>query len=313
MPRPGPRPYECIRRAWHSDKFQPMRGSIIQEIFRVVSEIHTSTTKKNKEWQEKLPIVVLKAEEIMYSKANSEGEYKDLNTLLDRLNEAIDTIIRREENHETGDSLQPCIEAALVLGCTPRKATRSQRNSNPRCYLSPNAQEEPTSSLPYTDSSSPLQPSISQNPTSTPRFVSSYSNRLSSEFNSHYDNPSTSHEFSHSSHHLSPPGNPQSFPAEILPLSPNYGIYPLYYPSIRHYTDLPTGLQARQSSNSNTVVLVGTPVVEIPSIQSALEPTEKCLLQNLFLPDAAVNVSNRINQPDLRGALEAECDLSLRL
>ena len=41
-------------------------------LIRVVNEAHRSTTKKNKEWQEKLPVVVLKAEEIMYSKANSE-------------------------------------------------------------------------------------------------------------------------------------------------------------------------------------------------------------------------------------------------
>lgn len=34
MPRPGPRPYDCIRRAWHSDRHQPMRGLLIQEIFR---------------------------------------------------------------------------------------------------------------------------------------------------------------------------------------------------------------------------------------------------------------------------------------
>lgn len=39
---------------------------------RLVHENHCAATKKNKEWQEKLPIVVLKAEEIMYSKANSE-------------------------------------------------------------------------------------------------------------------------------------------------------------------------------------------------------------------------------------------------
>lgn len=37
-----------------------------------MNESHSSATKKNKEWQEKLPIVVLKAEEIMYFKANSE-------------------------------------------------------------------------------------------------------------------------------------------------------------------------------------------------------------------------------------------------
>ena len=41
-------------------------------LIRVVTDTHSSATKKNREWQEKLPIVVLKAEEIMYSKANSE-------------------------------------------------------------------------------------------------------------------------------------------------------------------------------------------------------------------------------------------------
>lgn len=41
-------------------------------LIRVADEFHSTQTKKNKEWQEKLPIVVLKAEEILYSKANSE-------------------------------------------------------------------------------------------------------------------------------------------------------------------------------------------------------------------------------------------------
>ncbi|CAM8950054.1 unnamed protein product [Rhodiola kirilowii] len=141
MPRPGPRPYECVRRAWHSERHQPIRGSLIQEIFRVVSEIHSSKTKRNKEWQEKLPIVVLKAEEIMYSKANSEAEYMDFQTLWDRANDAINTVIRRDDSEETGDLLQPCIEAALHLGCIPRRASRSQRDNDPRCYLSPNPQE----------------------------------------------------------------------------------------------------------------------------------------------------------------------------
>ncbi|XP_010525953.1 PREDICTED: uncharacterized protein LOC104803655 [Tarenaya hassleriana] len=141
MPRPGPRPYECIRRVWHSDRHQPMRGLLIQEIFRIVCEIHSPATKKNKEWQEKLPVVVLKAEEIMYSKANSETEYIDMNTLLDRTTDAINTIIRLDETTETGEYLQPCIEAALHLGCTPRRASRSQRNIDPRCYL----RQEPNS------------------------------------------------------------------------------------------------------------------------------------------------------------------------
>ncbi|KAE8664288.1 putative clathrin assembly protein [Hibiscus syriacus] len=141
MPRPGPRPYVCERRAWHSDRHQPMRGSLIQEIFRVVNEIHSSAIKKNREWQEKLPAVVLKAEEIMYSKANSEAEYMDLKTLGDRTNDAINTIIRRDESTETGELLLPCIEAALNLGCKPRRILRSQRNCNLRCYLNPVPQE----------------------------------------------------------------------------------------------------------------------------------------------------------------------------
>lgn len=41
-------------------------------LIRVVNGRHSSATKGNREWQEKLPIVVFKAEEIMYSKANSE-------------------------------------------------------------------------------------------------------------------------------------------------------------------------------------------------------------------------------------------------
>ncbi|MFS8008159.1 putative cinnamyl-alcohol dehydrogenase [Helianthus anomalus] len=62
-------------------------------ITRVVNEINSSATRKNKEWQDKLPNVVLKAEEIMYSKANSEAEYMDLETLWDRANDANNTII----------------------------------------------------------------------------------------------------------------------------------------------------------------------------------------------------------------------------
>ncbi|GAB2275485.1 hypothetical protein Dimus_010243 [Dionaea muscipula] len=135
MPRPGPRPYECIRRAWHTEKHQPIRGSLIQEIFRIAHEIHSPATKKNKEWQEKLPTVVLKAEEIMYSKANSEAEYMDPKTLRDRVNDAINTIIRRDDSStENEEFLQPCIEAALNLGCYyPR---RSEKYNSPSCYLS---------------------------------------------------------------------------------------------------------------------------------------------------------------------------------
>ncbi|XP_042452213.1 uncharacterized protein LOC122036856 [Zingiber officinale] len=152
MPRPGPRPYECVKRAWHSDRHKPIRGSLIQEIFRLANDMHSAATRKNKEWQEKLPIVVLKVEEIMYSKANSEAEYGDLKTLVDRVTDAIDTIIRKEDSPEIGDFLQPCIEAALNLGCVPRRVSKSQHRSNPMCYLSPNASDVRPSSLKTSDS-----------------------------------------------------------------------------------------------------------------------------------------------------------------
>ncbi|KAK4781274.1 hypothetical protein SAY87_017380 [Trapa incisa] len=141
MTRPGPRPYECVRRAWHSERHQSLRGSIIQQIFRLVTKAHSSATKNNREWGEKLPVVVLRAEEIMYSKANSQAEYMNIETLWERLNDAIDTIIRRDQSSETGDLLPPCVEAALYLGCAPMRASRRQSNS--RVYLTPKGQDSP--------------------------------------------------------------------------------------------------------------------------------------------------------------------------
>uniref|UniRef100_A0A6N2N0B2 Uncharacterized protein n=1 Tax=Salix viminalis TaxID=40686 RepID=A0A6N2N0B2_SALVM len=95
MPRPGPRPYECVRRAWHSDRHKPIRGSMIGQILRMAYDTHSAATKGNREWQDKLLLVVCKAEEIMYSKANSEAEYVSQDTLWDRVNDAINTIIRK--------------------------------------------------------------------------------------------------------------------------------------------------------------------------------------------------------------------------
>ncbi|KAH7433317.1 hypothetical protein KP509_07G063600 [Ceratopteris richardii] len=132
MPRPGPRPYECVRRAWHSDTHQPLRGTLIREIFRLVHLLHSTSTRRNKEWQEKLPIVVLRAEEILYSKANSEGEYADVETLRSRLDDAMNTLIRREEGEEEGVYLMPCVEAALSLGCSAKRGQRGHRNGSSR-------------------------------------------------------------------------------------------------------------------------------------------------------------------------------------
>jgi len=42
----------------------------------------------------------------------------DLTTLLERTNDAIDTIIRRDEHTETGEYLRPCIEGSILLYST---------------------------------------------------------------------------------------------------------------------------------------------------------------------------------------------------
>uniref|UniRef100_A0A7N0T9E0 Histone acetyltransferase n=2 Tax=Kalanchoe fedtschenkoi TaxID=63787 RepID=A0A7N0T9E0_KALFE len=261
MPRPGPRPYECVRRAWHSERHQPIRGSLIQELFRVVSEIHSPATKRNKEWQDKLPIVVLKAEEIMYSKATSEADYMDLNTLWDRANDAINTIIRRDDTEETGDLLQPCIEAALHLGCIPRRASRSERNNDPRCYLSPNPQE------PMSCCHSNLKSSIS-----SAHYMAMYSDmvkRVALSL-SQLDAAPDKIPYKNFPLHFPPQTNP-SQPVAHETCSASVGghsVYPLYYwsclkgddPQLRCNT-LPTKAMTHATDNiSHPVSIMDTPI-----------------------------------------------------
>ncbi|CAI9758946.1 unnamed protein product [Fraxinus pennsylvanica] len=233
MPRPGPRPYECVRRAWHSHRHQPMRGLIIRQIFRLVHENHCPATKKNKEWQEKLPVVVLKAEEIMYSKANSEAEYTDLETLWDRANDAIDTIIRKDESTETGELLPPCVEAALNLGCVAVRASRSQMQNNPRSYLRPTVQESCDVSPKVLDDNSSERPSNiwplhSANISPLKKFSTAESPGLVLESGGCVT-PNINNPIALSSEKLPSPANNQIPPADSNTLS-NFGsVYPLYY------------------------------------------------------------------------------------
>ncbi|KAK1259263.1 hypothetical protein QJS04_geneDACA005645 [Acorus gramineus] len=130
MPRPGPRPYECVRRAWHSERHQPMRGTLIQELFRIVGDAHSVDTRSNREWQEKLPVVVLRAEEILYSKANSETEYMELGTLWERANDAIDTIIRRDD-----DAAAASDSSGSESGLPPQKGLSQPAPQQPELLL----------------------------------------------------------------------------------------------------------------------------------------------------------------------------------
>ncbi|XP_044472529.1 uncharacterized protein LOC123201133 [Mangifera indica] len=317
MPRPGPRPYECVRRAWHSERHQPMRGSIIQQIFRVVHESHSSQTRKNREWQQKLPLVVLKAEEIMYSKANSEAEYTNLDTLWDRVNDAINTIIRRDESTETGELLPPCVEAALNLGCIPVRASRSQRHSNPRTYLNLRPQESPSMPPRLVDRAVDEQcPKLSAlHSGSSLNFAKSSTNLSStysvSQSNCHVignDNLAAPHSYSS---FTIPPGHNRMMTEETNNPMKLGSVYPLYYGTHFGTEDPRLGSQVSENVKA-TPIFVGKPVgMSIP------EPSEMVVSQNLFSCPGSDITSKRITQQDFREThkrpLATDCDLSLRL
>ncbi|KAL9251833.1 hypothetical protein AKJ16_DCAP21825 [Drosera capensis] len=327
--KPGPRQFECVRRAWHSDRHQPMRGSIIQQIFRVVNEAHSAGVRKNREWQEKLPVVVLKAEEIMYSKANSEAEYMNHDTLWNRLNDAVDTIIRRDESTETGGQfLQPCIEAALVLGCVPVRASRSQR-TNIRSYLTPRAQD-PTTVNP---AAAPAASAVSENvshprPTSTPQPSHPSCQQSSMPRPVMANQPSSSSRpeglnpqfMNRMAVHNVPMLHPNVLQGVVtsLPFDSSTAMkfssgYPLYFGAQLRPLEPQFGLHLRQNSNPSNI-FVGTPVS-----WSRAEAAHVGTTRNLFSCDSEANAEDKFRegkgnpQGDQVKAPEIDCDLSLRL
>ncbi|OMO57758.1 hypothetical protein COLO4_35120 [Corchorus olitorius] len=308
MPRPGPRPYECVRRAWHSDRHQPMRGSIIQQILRLAIETHSTATKKNKEWQDKILTVIVKAEEIMYSKANSEAEYMNPDTIWDRVNDAINTIIRRDESTETGELLPPCVEAALNLGCHPVRASRSQRHCNPRTYLTPRAQEPVSAAPRILDKGSEercpqLSPVQSGSQFARMATTNANSNISASQTNRHSHPPFMCDN--------SPSGHDQSMRTETNTLQNLGHVYPLYYGVHYQNAESHAGSPVQENIASDTII-VGRPIGT-----SIAERNEMGSLQNLF-SSSDINVGGkRVGQQDSRQTNEksfgTECDLSLRL
>ncbi|CAM8923043.1 unnamed protein product [Rhodiola kirilowii] len=293
MPKPGPRPYECVRRAWHSDRHRPLRGSIIQQIFRLVGEAHSEKTKNNREWQEKLPIVVFKCEEILYSKANTETEYLDQETLWDRVSDAVNTIIRLEEVNETGKLLPPCVEAALTLGCVPVKASRSQRHCNTRTYLRPRPQDPNAVPQRAIDNAT-----TQQYPTSIPPRSSFLCQDRNFIRNKDVINESSSSTLPSKRFHSG--GAPQSVPVESSNVL-NYGsVYPLYYGTDYQLEDLPPGINHRKRHRDDSQeILFGKPVAR-------MIPKPACMVTSKsIIPKETLHATAQtIWQP---------CDLSLRL
>ncbi|MBA0784095.1 hypothetical protein Gotri_001716 [Gossypium trilobum] len=299
MPRPGPRPYECVKRDWHSETHQLIRGSMVQQILRLAIQTHSSATKKNKEWRDKILIVIVKAEEIMYSKANSENEYMNPETLWDRVNDAIDTIIRRDESTETGELLPPCVEAALNLGCYPVRYSRSQQHCNPRTYLTPRAPEHVSLAPRIFDEGSEE---------SCPWLPPVQSVRVATDVNSNISVSQTYHCWSHFLSENCPYDCDQSTRIETK-TSPIGQVYPLYH-GIHHQNTQPlTGSPVCENIMSDTI-LVGSPIGT-----SLAELGVNGSSQNLFSSSDIGGKGDGLQ--DMKRTNEksflAECDLSLRL
>lgn len=81
--------------------------------------------------------------------------------------------MRNKSKIVSGIKLQLHVSAALILGCTPRRSSRSQRNESPRCYLK--HQKPDASSVPPSSS----QPQVCGNRTNnSPVMLQSPQNRM---------------------------------------------------------------------------------------------------------------------------------------
>ncbi|XP_039050953.1 uncharacterized protein LOC120192199 [Hibiscus syriacus] len=207
----------------------------------------------------------------------------DLKTLRDRTNDAINTIIRRDESTETGDLLQPCIEAALHLGCTPRRTLRSERNCNLRCYLNPGPREADTVARGNVTAISHCMAGYSGYMKPTTMNVTRF-NGTHNKFLFAYENGSL-------------PSNNPCLPIEKYP--PNlYSVFPLFYGNHCRFEEPQHNLGVSPKLISNSVA-----------------PTKTGYIHNLLFSD--VDSSNKMNQTNVANASknphELACDLSLRL
>ncbi|MBA0597447.1 hypothetical protein Gorai_007251, partial [Gossypium raimondii] len=195
---------------------------------------------------------------------------------------------------------------ALNLGCYPVRASRSQRHSNPRTYLTPRAPE-----------TVPATPRILDNgsedrcPQLSPVQSGSQLARIATNVNS---NTSVSQANRHNYPFLPqncPSGHDQLMRMETNSPSNSGQVYPLYYGIHYQNAESQTGSPVQENLVSDTII-VGRPIGS-----SVLEPAEMGSLQNFFSSSNVDIGGKRIGLQDIRHTdeklLGKECDLSLRL
>lgn len=207
-----------------------------------------------------------------------------------------------------------CCLAALNLGCIPVRASRSQRHSNPRTYLTP---RPPESSLPPRMVDKSID---EQRPRSSPLHSTRQLSFARSTTNVNPALPvseSTYHAIGNNNHPT--PRNYAFLPENISPrankmikmdssIPQKLGtVFPLYY-GTQYQREDP---QIKEDKNSTTI-FVGKPVgTSIPS------SSEAGVFPNVVSFPGPDTASKRIISPDYgerrKRQNAAECDLSLRL
>lgn len=134
-------------------------------------------------------------------------------------------------------SLVSSIVAALHLGCTPRRSSRSQRNITPRCYLNPEKSE--VISVPLFNLDNKVQGNYANNCS----FIPQSSNLLTTSLMDSCDksiikkNDSEYSKVCFSPKTFSPCFNHQFLPRQANSFSSSCSVYPLYYGNQFHFQD----------------------------------------------------------------------------
>lgn len=194
------------------------------------------------------------------------------------------------------------------------RASRSQRHSNPRSYLTPRVQEPNSAPARILDKTTheqcpKLSPVHAVNQLDFARANALNPAHLVSESSSHVSlntSLSVGRNYPLSLENVLADRNQLMTVERNTPL--NLGtVYPLYYG-----TQYQTGGSRIPDEPHSKTVYVGKPVITATG-----EPTEMGVLQNLFSCKNAENALNRFTQADVLNfqekPQEMECDLSLRL